>query len=95
MYFSLMSNVGQRGVLFIMVIQGSRLTEKSPFYDATFSNLGFWVVVVREENLEKRALTLRLFHPEGAHITSVLISLFKVRHMAFPNFKGCVPGGEN
>lgn len=32
----------KRGVLFIIVIQGSRLMEKLPFGGATFSNTGFW-----------------------------------------------------
>lgn len=57
--------------------------EKPPFYDATFSNTGFWVGhMAREENMENRALSLKLFHSEVAYITSAHILLSKTRHTA-------------
>lgn len=47
--------------------------------------------MARDENVENRALTVKLLHPEDTHITYAHISMSKARHMARPNFKGCVP----
>ena len=80
------------GILFIIVIQIPRLTEKLPFYDATFSNTGCRVCCGEgRENVENRALTMKLFHPEVTHITYAHTSKSKVRHMIIPNCKRYVP----
>lgn len=47
------------GILFIIVIQGSRLTEKPPFYNVTFLHTGFWVSCGEGREYENRALILK------------------------------------
>lgn len=58
------------GILFLIAIQGSRLTEKPSFCDVTFSNTGFWVSCGEGRENKNRALPLKFFHPEVTHITS-------------------------
>ena len=76
-------------ILFIIVHQIPRLTEKPPFYNAIFSNTGS--AVARDENVENRALTVKLLHPEVTHITYAYVSTSRARHMARSNLKGCEP----
>lgn len=44
--------------------------------------LAFGLAMAREENMENRAMPLKLLRPEVAHITSAHISLSKTRHVA-------------
>lgn len=78
------------GIPFSLVVQKPRLTEKPPFYDATFSNTSSEVCCGEGwKHGEQSTLTMNVLHPEVTHITYAHISMSKARHMARPNFKGC------